>query len=47
MWNFGSLLIVCLISQIISGLLIAVHYTPEVDQAFHSVVHIMRDVNGG
>nr|BAB83788.1 cytochrome b [Ruditapes philippinarum] len=47
MWNFGSLLIVCLMSQIISGLLMAVHYTPEVDQAFHSVVHIMRDVNGG
>nr|YP_010254943.1 cytochrome b [Macridiscus semicancellata]QIA44518.1 cytochrome b [Macridiscus semicancellata]QUA05895.1 cytochrome b [Macridiscus semicancellata] len=47
MWNFGSLLIVCLMTQIMSGLLMAVHYTPEVDQAFRSVVHIMRDVNGG
>nr|YP_010555838.1 cytochrome b [Cryptonema producta]UYR95070.1 cytochrome b [Cryptonema producta] len=47
MWNFGSLLIVCLMSQIVSGLLMAVHYTPEVGQAFESVIHIMRDVNGG
>lgn len=47
MWNFGSLIIMCLVSQIITGLLIAVHYTPEVNLAFRSVVHIMRDVNGG
>nr|AME17934.1 cytochrome b [Cyclina sinensis] len=46
-WNFGSLLGVCLVVQIVSGLLMAVHYTPEVGQAFDSVVHIMRDVNGG
>nr|UJH93083.1 cytochrome b [Chamelea gallina]UJH93122.1 cytochrome b [Venus verrucosa]UJH93148.1 cytochrome b [Venus verrucosa]UJH93174.1 cytochrome b [Venus verrucosa]UJH93200.1 cytochrome b [Venus verrucosa] len=47
MWNFGSLLGVCLIIQIITGLLMAVHYTPEVEQAFASVIHIMRDVKGG
>lgn len=47
MWNFGSLIIICLVSQVITGLLIAVHYTPEVNLAFRSVVHIMRDVNGG
>nr|YP_004934875.1 cytochrome b [Meretrix lamarckii]ACY06184.1 cytochrome b [Meretrix lamarckii] len=46
-WNFGSLLGVCLVMQIFTGLLMAVHYTPEVGQAFDSVVHIMRDVNGG
>nr|YP_002929379.1 cytochrome b [Meretrix petechialis]ABV53326.1 cytochrome b [Meretrix petechialis] len=46
-WNFGSLLGVCLVMQIFTGLLMAVHYTPEVSQAFDSVVHIMRDVNGG
>jgi ubiquinol-cytochrome c reductase cytochrome b subunit len=33
--------------QIISGLILATHYTPEVNQAFDSVVHIMRDVNNG
>nr|YP_009491833.2 cytochrome b [Dosinia troscheli]AWI68003.2 cytochrome b [Dosinia troscheli] len=47
MWNFGSLLGVCLISQIITGLLMAVHYSPEVSQAFSSVIHIMRDVEYG
>ncbi len=46
-WNFGSLLGVCLVVQIFTGLLIATHYTPEVSQAFDSVVHIIRDVNGG
>lgn len=37
----------CLVIQIITGLLIATHYTPEVIQAFDSVVHIIRDVSGG
>lgn len=36
-----------MVIQIFTGLLMAVHYTPEVGQAFDSVVHIMRDVNGG
>nr|YP_010254933.1 cytochrome b [Venerupis aspera]QUA05872.1 cytochrome b [Venerupis aspera] len=46
-WNYGSLLGMCLVSQITSGLLLSVHYSPSVDGAFLSVVHIMRDVNGG
>ena len=46
-WNFGSLLGVCLIIQILSGIFLAMHYTPHVDLAFNSVEHIMRDVNSG
>jgi len=47
MWNFGSLLAVCLIIQILTGAFLAMHYTPNVDFAFNSVEHIMRDVNNG
>lgn len=47
MWNFGSLLALCLIIQILSGVFLAMHYTPSVDMAFNSVEHIMRDVNNG
>lgn len=47
MWNFGSLLGVCLIIQILTGVFLAMHYTPSVDLAFISVEHIMRDVNYG
>lgn len=46
-WNFGSIAGLCLIIQIISGLLLSMHYTPHVTMAFDSVEHIMRDVNGG
>nr|UPX88276.1 cytochrome b [Leptodora kindtii] len=46
-WNFGSLLGLCLISQILTGLFLSMHYTPEIDMAFSSVVHITRDVNYG
>jgi ubiquinol-cytochrome c reductase cytochrome b subunit len=46
-WNFGSLLGVCLIIQIISGVTLAMHYNPSVMEAFNSVEHIMRDVNNG
>lgn len=46
-WNFGSLLGMCLVTQIITGVLLAMHYTPNVDLAFISVEHIMRDVNYG
>jgi len=46
-WNFGSLLGVCLITQILTGLFLAIHYTPEVSLAFSRVVHIIRDVNYG
>nr|YP_009990476.1 cytochrome b [Lesueurigobius friesii]QNM99713.1 cytochrome b [Lesueurigobius friesii] len=46
-WNFGSLLGVCLISQILTGLFLAMHYTSDVATAFSSVAHICRDVNFG
>lgn len=47
LWNFGSLLGTCLIIQILTGVFLAMHYTPHVDFAFNSVEHIMRDVNAG
>lgn len=47
LWNFGSLLALCLIIQILTGAFLAMHYTPNVDLAFNSVEHIMRDVNNG
>ena len=47
LWNYGSLLGVCLVMQIATGVVLAMHYTPHVDLAFISVEHIMRDVNYG
>lgn len=46
-WNFGSLLGLCLIIQILTGLFLAIHYTADVSLAFDSVNHICRDVNYG
>nr|AAA99744.1 cytochrome b light strand [Caluromys lanatus] len=46
-WNFGSLLGVCLIIQILTGLFLAMHYTADTQTAFSSVAHICRDVNYG
>nr|YP_009917578.1 cytochrome b [Manayunkia occidentalis]QLM00897.1 cytochrome b [Manayunkia occidentalis] len=46
-WNFGSLLGLCLIIQILTGLFLTLHYSPHVDLAFSSVTHIARDVNNG
>nr|QHB77772.1 cytochrome b [Hylomyscus walterverheyeni] len=46
-WNFGSLLGVCLMIQIITGLFLAMHYTSDTMTAFSSVTHICRDVNYG
>nr|WEY28035.1 cytochrome b [Balaenoptera musculus]WEY28100.1 cytochrome b [Balaenoptera musculus] len=46
-WNFGSLLGLCLIVQILTGLFLAMHYTPDTMTAFSSVTHICRDVNYG
>nr|WNH42138.1 cytochrome b [Neoperla schuelei]WNH42139.1 cytochrome b [Neoperla schuelei] len=46
-WNFGSLLGLCLIVQIATGLFLAMHYTAHIDLAFNSVAHICRDVNYG
>ena len=47
MWIWGSLLMVCLVHQIVTGIVLAMHYTPHVDYAFASVEHIMRNVNSG
>lgn len=47
LWNFGSLLGVCLIIQIVTGVTLAMHYNPSVAEAFNSIEHIMRDVNNG
>jgi len=47
LWNFGSLLLVCLAIQIITGVTLAMHYSPNVLEAFNSIEHIMRDVNNG
>jgi len=47
LWNFGSLLGVCLAIQILTGAFLAMHYQAHVDFAFSSVEHIMRDVNNG
>nr|BCW03235.1 cytochrome B [Daphnia pulex] len=46
-WNFGSLLGLCLVTQIFTGIFLAMHYTPHVEMAFSSVIHIIRDVNYG
>nr|ATX68934.1 cytochrome b [Phataginus tricuspis] len=46
-WNFGSLLGICLILQIMTGLFLAMHYTADTMTAFSSVTHICRDVNYG
>nr|QAU54067.1 cytochrome b [Cellana radiata] len=46
-WNFGSLLGLCLMMQILTGLFLSMHYTSNIDTAFSSVAHITRDVNYG
>nr|YP_010957224.1 cytochrome b [Hypleurochilus springeri]WMY90525.1 cytochrome b [Hypleurochilus springeri]WNH21282.1 cytochrome b [Hypleurochilus geminatus] len=46
-WNFGSLLGLCLIAQLLTGLFLAMHYTSDITTAFSSVAHICRDVNYG
>jgi len=47
MWIWGIVLTFCLALQIITGVVLAMHYTPHVDNAFASIEHIMRNVNGG
>nr|APX40094.1 cytochrome b [Chaetocnema obesa] len=47
MWNFGSLLGMCLMIQILTGLFLTMHYCPNIELAFNSVAHICRDVNYG
>jgi|SaaInl8_150m_RNA_FD_contig_123_10128_length_3034_multi_11_in_0_out_2_2 ubiquinol-cytochrome c reductase cytochrome b subunit len=47
LWSFGSTAGLCLGVQIVTGIFLAMHYTPHIDMAFSSVEHIMRDVNNG
>lgn len=47
LWGFGFLSLTMLVIQILTGVFLAMHYTPHVDMAFASVEHIMRDVNNG
>ena len=47
LWNFGSLLGLCLVIQILTGIFLAMHYCPDVLLAFNSITHISRDVNYG
>lgn len=47
LWNFGSLLGLCLIIQIITGIFLAIHYCPRTTLAFNRIIHICRDVNFG
>ncbi|HZC16967.1 MAG TPA: cytochrome b/b6 [Caulobacteraceae bacterium] len=46
-WTFGAILGVCLVTQIVTGIILAMHYVPNASLAFDSVEHIMRDVNYG
>nr|UBA17466.1 cytochrome b [Phryganistria guangxiensis] len=46
-WNFGSMMGICLIMQIMTGIFLAMHYSPNIEIAFNSVSHICRDVNSG
>ena len=47
LWVFGAILALCLVVQILTGIVLSMHYTAHVDNAFQSVEHIMRDVNHG
>jgi len=47
LWTFGFSAAICLVVQILTGIFLAMHYTPHIDLAFLSVEHIMRDVNNG
>ena len=47
LWSFGSIAGIALVIQIITGIVLAMHYTPHVDLAFNSVENIMRNVNYG
>nr|UYB78221.1 cytochrome b [Alectorobius capensis] len=46
-WNFGSLLSFCLLTQILTGIFLAMHYSTDITMAFSSISHISRDVNFG
>ena len=46
-WNFGSLLSLCLIIQLITGILLAMHYCPEITHSFDKITHITRNISSG
>jgi quinol-cytochrome oxidoreductase complex cytochrome b subunit len=46
-WNFGAIAMIMLVLMIVTGIVLAMHYTPHTAMAFNSVERIMRDVNGG
>ena len=47
LWTFGGILMFMLVAQIVTGIILTMHYTPNATMAFTSVEHIMRDVNYG
>nr|UVV36473.1 cytochrome b B [Tettigometridae sp.] len=47
LWNFGSILGLCLMIQIVTGIFLSMHYSPSTESAFKSIIHILRDVNYG
>nr|YP_009471705.1 cytochrome b [Altiverruca navicula]AVI15450.1 cytochrome b [Altiverruca navicula] len=47
LWNFGSLLGMCLIIQILTGLFLSMHFASDANLAFSSIIHMLRDVNSG
>lgn len=47
LWNFGSLLGLCLVLQIVTGIFLAMHYCSDISLAFSSIIHIIRDINYG
>ena len=47
LWTFGAILSFMLVAQIVTGIVLAMHYVPSATLAFASVEHIMRDVNYG
>jgi len=47
LWNFGSLLGICLGVQIVTGLFLAIQYSADVEVAFNTIIHIARDVEEG
>nr|AAO66201.1 cytochrome b [Aparallactus capensis] len=46
-WNFGSMLLACLALQTMTGFFLAIHYTANINLAFSSVIHIVRDIPHG
>jgi ubiquinol-cytochrome c reductase cytochrome b subunit len=47
LWTFGGILTFCLVTQIVTGIVLAMHYVPNATMAFDSIEHIRRDVNWG